>query len=68
MRHPLPTIPIPLRASDADATLDLQSLLNHVYREGRHDRAGYHEPCDPPLENGDAEWAREQLRAAGRVK
>jgi hypothetical protein len=68
MRSPLPTIPIPLRASDADATLDLQSLLNQVYREGRHDRTGYQESCDPPLEDGDAEWAREQLRAAGRAK
>lgn len=68
MRSPLPTIPIPLRASDADALLDLQSLLDHVYREGRHDRTRYHESCEPPLENGDAEWAREQLRAAGRAK
>jgi len=68
MRSPLPTIPIPLRASDADATLDLQSLLNHVYHEGRHDRTAYHESCEPPLEDGDAQWAREQLRTAGRAK
>ena len=66
MRSPLPTIPIPLCASDADATLNLQSLLDQVYREGRHDRTRYHESCEPPLEDDDAQWAREQLCAAGR--
>ncbi len=67
MRSRLPAIPIPLRTSDADATLDLQTLLDQVYREGRHDRTRYNEPCDPPLTNTDAEWAEAQLRAAGRL-
>jgi len=65
MRNRLPIIPIPLRASDAPAALDLQALLDHVYREGRHDRTRYDESCQPPLDNGDAEWADELLRAAG---
>jgi hypothetical protein len=53
----LPIIPIPLRAGDPLVTLDLQSLIEQVYRNGRYDRTDYSKTCDPPLEEGDAEWA-----------
>lgn len=56
LREPLPVINVPLRADDADVQLDLQPLMEHVYRTGRFpiDYAG---PCDPPLEGDDAQWA-----------
>lgn len=59
----LPSIPIPLRPSDPDATLDLQHVLTLAY-----DRAGYDLDIDykkepiPPLPEGLAAWAEELLR------
>jgi hypothetical protein len=57
LRDRLPLIPIPLRAPDPDARLDLQELLHQVY-----DRAGYRyriyaAPPRPPLHPEDARWA-----------
>lgn len=62
LREPLPVIGVPLRATDADVALDLQPLIEHVYRTGRFP-IDYDEPCDPPLEGEDAAWAREHLAA-----
>lgn len=59
LRDSLPTIPIPLRPPDGDATLDLQAVLQSVY-----DAAGYRyyiyegEP-KPPLSETDLVWATE---------
>ncbi|HET6247199.1 MAG TPA: DUF4058 family protein [Tepidisphaeraceae bacterium] len=66
IRMPLPTIPLPLRDSDPDVPLNLQSVLDQVYREGRHDRTRYDESCEPPLEGDDAQWADALLREADR--
>jgi len=57
LRDPLPLIPVPLKAPDPDARLDLQNLLHLVY-----DRAGYryriyNNPPRPPLHPADAKWA-----------
>lgn len=60
LREPLPVIEIPLRANDEDVKLDLQPLIEHVYRTGRFP-IDYDEPCDPPLEGEDAVWARQWL-------
>jgi hypothetical protein len=60
LREPLPVIAIPLRQPDADVVLDLQLLIEHVYRTGRFP-IDYDDPADPPLEGDDAEWAREWL-------
>jgi hypothetical protein len=62
LREPLPVIAIPLRANDADVMLDLQPLIEHVYRTGRFP-IDYDDPCDPPLEGDDAAWARDLLKA-----
>ena len=63
LRQRLPVIPIPLRASDQDVTLDLQSLLEQAYRNGRYERTiDYTKPCDPPLEPPDEAWARELVQ------
>ncbi|MDB5355325.1 MAG: hypothetical protein JWN24_1778 [Phycisphaerales bacterium] len=66
MAQRLKTIPIPVRRGDADAALDLQSVLNTAY-----DRAGYDLRVDyqvepiPPLRDENAEWAR-QIVAGSR--
>jgi hypothetical protein len=62
----LPAIPIPLRQTDPDARLNLQSLIDQSYQNGRYDSLDYQEEADPPLEGHDAEWADAILRAAGK--
>ena len=66
LRQRLPIIPIPLRPTDENATLDLQSLLDQVYRNGRYASLDYTKPCDPQIEGDDAAWAEELLKQAGR--
>jgi hypothetical protein len=63
LREPLPVIKIPLRPADADLPLDLQPLIEHVYRTGRFP-IDYSDPCDPPLEGDDAQWADDLLNSA----
>jgi hypothetical protein len=63
LRDPLPRIPVPLRAPDPDATLDLQAALHHV-----HDGAGYanyiYEGApEPNLSPDDAAWAESLVRS-----
>ena len=67
LREPLPVIAIPLRAQDADVMLDLQPLIEHVYRSGRFP-IDYDSPLDPPLEGEDATWARALLNSRSRTK
>ena len=63
----LPALRIPLRPSDADAVLDLQSLVDAVYAASRYDRTSdYRESPQPPLEAEEAVWADSLLKAAGR--
>ena len=57
LRDPLPTIPIPLRPPDADAPLDLQTVLNEVYDACRYAAYVYRDPPDPPLPAADQSWA-----------
>ena len=65
-RAPLPTVNVPLRASDADVQLPLQQLLINVYSRGAYDRTDYTVDPDPPLDAADAAWADELLRNTGR--
>jgi hypothetical protein len=66
LRERLPTIRIPLRESDPDATLDLQALIDQCYRNGRYHKINYQFDPDPPFDADDNVWAAELLRAAGR--
>lgn len=67
LRHPLPTIRIPLRPTDQDVPLDLQQLINQCYDRGRYGfTIDYSAEPSPPLADPDARWADELLRAAGR--
>ena len=57
LRDRLPTIRIPLREMDQDATLDLQSLVDLCYVNGGYEGAiDYTEPPDPPFDEEDAAW------------
>ncbi|MFI5379592.1 MAG: DUF4058 family protein [Tepidisphaerales bacterium] len=63
----LPTISIPLRASDRPVQLSLQQMIEQVYTRGRYaQRLDYREPCDPPLTEQEAAWAAELLKEAAR--
>jgi hypothetical protein len=57
LREALPIIGVPLRPGDADVPLDLQPLIEHVYRTGRFP-INYTDPCDPPLVKEDADWSK----------
>jgi hypothetical protein len=63
LRARLPVIPIPLRPTDPDVTLDLQALVNSVYSRGRYDDIDYSRPPEPPLDPSDAAWAKEITNA-----
>jgi hypothetical protein len=63
---PLPTIPVPLLAGDADATLDLQLALNTIYDALSYDLSvDYTHPPEVPLDHQAEAWARETLQSAG---
>jgi hypothetical protein len=66
LREPLPTIAIPLRASDPDVPLNLQTILEQCYHNGRYDRIDYRLDPDPPLDPADAAWADALLRSKGK--
>jgi hypothetical protein len=65
LREPLPNIPIPLRPSDRDVVLQLQPLIDDRYRDGRYHRTDYRAEPVPRLDEDDARWADELLRAKG---
>ncbi|HXG11270.1 MAG TPA: DUF4058 family protein [Gemmataceae bacterium] len=58
LRERLPEIPIPLRAPDPDARLDLQHLLHRVYDAAGYAYYIYTGQPEPPLSAEDAAWAR----------
>ena len=59
LRDPLPTIPVPLRGSVPDASLNLQALLHEVYDAAGYEDYLYQTSPEPPLSETDAEWARQ---------
>jgi hypothetical protein len=61
----LPKIQIPLRETDQEVTLDLQSLIELCYRNGRYDRTDYTVDPEPPFDPPTALWANELLKAKG---
>jgi hypothetical protein len=64
--QPLPIIPIPLKAGDPDAQLDIRAVIDAFY-----DRLGYDLEIDyraeptPPLSGKSATWANQLLRSKG---
>jgi Protein of unknown function (DUF4058) len=65
LRERLPVIPIPLRAPDPNARLDIQQVLDHIYDRGGYAYYIYDGAPEPPLRPEDAEWARGLVPARG---
>ncbi len=66
LRQPLPTIKVPLRETDSDVSLDLQTLLRQAYDNGGYENdIDYEVAPDPPLEESDAAWVDALLRGKG---
>jgi hypothetical protein len=64
LRERLPRINLPLADPDSDVTLDLQTVLEQVYCNGRYmRRVRYDEPCVPSLPAEDQQWANERWAA-----
>jgi len=59
LREPLPLIPVPLRPPDADAQLDLQAVLHHIYDAARYGQYIYEEAPQPALRAADETWAQQ---------
>ncbi|HSI34163.1 MAG: DUF4058 family protein [Phycisphaerae bacterium] len=57
LRGPLPTVPVPLRAPDPDAHLDLQAIFHRVYDAAGYADYVYARIPQPPLHPEDARWA-----------
>jgi len=68
LRQPLPAIDIPLKADDADAQLELQTILNEAYDRGGYDIViDYEKPPKPPLPPNWDKWAL-PFRRAGATR
>ena len=65
LRERLPNIPIPLRYGEQDAVLQIQSLIDDCYRDGRHYRTNYGIDPKPRLSKENADWADALLRQQG---
>jgi len=61
LSDPLPTIPVPLRLGDTDATLDLNRLLNEQYDAAGYEDYIYLSPPVPPLGTKEEAWAARSL-------
>lgn len=67
LRERLPTIPIPLRSENEEVHVDLQSLVDRAYRNGRYARRlNYAKWPVPALDPADGAWAEDLLKSAGR--
>ena len=65
LRERLPTIRIPLRATDPDVPLDIQVLVDRCYTTGRYWKLDYTRPLWPAFAEADAAWVAARLAAAG---
>ena len=69
LRHPLPTIPIPLAPGDADVTLELQAAFAETYeRAGYKYSVDYQDDVIPPLRPADQKWMKSLLKTAEKPK
>jgi hypothetical protein len=57
LRDPLPRIPVPVRAGEPAAAVDLQALLHRVYDSAGYEDSVYRGAPEPPLAPADAAWA-----------
>jgi len=63
LSDPLPSVPVPLLAGDADVWLDLQAAFTAAYALPGYDWiVDYSQPPDVPLTPEEAVWAEAHLR------
>lgn len=64
VRQALPTIPVPLRAPDADVRVDLSKVFQKTFKRGRYARSlSYGKPLAILRNNDDRKWATTRSRA-----
>jgi hypothetical protein len=64
-RQPLPAMPIPLKAPDADVIVELQPVFAEAFARGRYERRlHYGAPPRARLSRADREWATQLAAAA----
>lgn len=64
LQRRLPVIPIPLKADDPDARLDLQAIVDAAYNNAGYDlEIHYRGAPTPPLAGKLAEWAHQLLKS-----
>ena len=68
LREPLPVIPIPLRLTDRDVSLNIQQIIDQVYDRGRYAKLNYQPDPEPPFSSDDAAWVETLLCEKGRRK
>jgi hypothetical protein len=60
---PSPSVLIPLAKPDPDILLDLQPMIDTIYRRSRYERSiDYSKPLSPPLEPAEGLWLKKRLR------
>lgn len=62
---PLPEISVPLAPPDPDVSLELQGMVDEIYKRSRyHLDIEYDRPCKPRLGEAGEQWLAERLRAS----
>ncbi|MBI4783037.1 MAG: DUF4058 family protein [Oscillatoriophycideae cyanobacterium NC_groundwater_1537_Pr4_S-0.65um_50_18] len=62
LRHPIPSIPIPLQQNEQEPPLDLNTVLHNLYDRARFDlRLNYKQPPAPPLTVENEQWAKDLI-------
>ena len=57
LRDPMPVVPIPLRAGESDAILDIKAVIDQLYDVNGYQYFSYSGPPEPRLAPDDAAWA-----------
>lgn len=67
LRHPLPSIPIPLAIGDPDAWIDLQTIVKAVYDGAGYEyMLPYERPLSPPPRQEDLTWIEQTIAHLAR--
>ncbi len=65
VRDLIPAFPLPLQPGDVEPPIRLGEVLKVLYDKRGYDlRIDYSRPPEPPLNEADAQWAKEILRAS----
>lgn len=64
--EPLPPIFVPLRPTDADVTLDLQTALDAAFRQGKYIDLRYDREPEPPFTDDEQRVVRQRLGALAK--